>query len=611
VIISALLAATFTLVAPGLTVTGVRQEPGLIEFYLSGNDLPSLDTVTVAIGDRVLESTAEQISATATDVPRRAVVLVIDTSGSMAGAPIIGARAAAQAYTDRLPPDVQLGLVAAGAPARAVLAPTADRAAARQAIAALAAVGDTALYDGARIAGGLMSQGDWSQRRIVTLSDGADTSSSATLAMVTEMAIPIDAIAFRVPDSAVLAGMAATTGGRFYSASDTAALATAFTEAAASFTARFLVRANVPPEMNGQQATLTIGAGGISTEISLQLALDTRISGPLKGVPAPPPGATMLLIVVGAVFLGLLVAALMVASPMFGAAERRRRVAQIEQFTMAAAAPAQQRSEGQVAQAALALSAQVLRSANAESRIAQQLDRAGMRLRPHEWLLLRAIASLVLGLLLSLMMNPVAGFLLGLLLGVVATSIYHRRRTSKRVKAFGDLLPDALQLVTGSLRAGFSLSQALDAMVRELPDPISTEFGRALGETRLGIDIEDALERLAKRLRNQDLAWAVVAIRVQREIGGNLAEVLDNTVETIRERESLRRHIRALSAEGRLSAWVLVLLPVGVGIFTAVFRGEYLRPLYTRPVGILISVLALGLFALGTFWLSRLAKVEV
>jgi len=608
---SAVLAVGLALAAPGLSVTGVRQEPGLVEFYLSGTDLPTIDKVTVAIGDRVLDSTAEQISATVTNAPRRAVVLVIDTSGSMAGAPIAGARAAAQAYADRLPPDVQLGLVAAGAPARTVLEPTIDRGAARRAIAALAAAGDTALYDGARIGGGLMSHGDWAQRRIVLLSDGLDTSSSATLATVTGMAIPIDTIAFRVPDSAVLVGMASATGGQFFAAADPAALATAFTKAAGSFSAQFLVRAKVPPELNGQQAELTITAGGLTTQLGLQLALDTRISGPLKGAPAPPPGPIMLLIVGGVVFLGLLVAGLMVASPMFGAAQRRKRLAQIEQFTTATSAPAMQKTEGQVAQAALALSAQVIRSANAEGRIAQQLDRAGMRLRPHEWLLLRAIVSLVLGLLVSLLMNPIAGFLLGLLLGVIVTSLYHRLRASKRVRAFGDLLPDALQLVTGSLRAGFSLSQALDAMVRELPDPISTEFGRALGETRLGVDIEDALERLAKRLRNQDLAWAVVAIRVQREVGGNLAEVLDNTVETIRERESLRRHVRALSAEGRLSAWVLVLLPVGLGVFMAVFRGDYLRPLYTQPLGILMSVIALLLFAVGGFWLSRLAKVEV
>lgn len=604
------LAIGLAVASPGLSVSGLRQEPGLVEFYLSGRDLPSLDQITVSIGDQALETTASQISASFTQAPRRAVVLVLDTSGSMAGGPIASARAAAQTYADRLPHDVQIGLVTAGAPAKTVLAPTLDRIAVTKAITELTASGDTALYDGVRDAAALMSSGEWGQRRIVLLSDGADTSSTTELSAVTHLSFPVDAIAFRVSDSTVLKSIASSTGGQFFSAADADALSGAFTQAASSFTAQFLVRAKIPPEFNGRQAHLTISAGGVSTQVSLQLAVDTTISGPLSGIEAPPPSPLLLVAVGGVVFLGLLVAGMLVVSPMFSAAQRRRRIAQLGQFTVPPPV-AQPKGEGQVAQAALALSAQVLKSAHAESRIAQQLDRAGMKLRPHEWLLLRAIIALVLGLLLSLLMNPIAGFLLGLLLGVVITSLYHRNRASKRVRAFNELLPDALQLVTGSLRAGFSLSQGLDAMVRELPDPISTEFGRALGETRLGVDIEDALDRLAIRLRNRDLAWAVVAIRVQREVGGNLAEVLDTTVQTIRERESLGRHVRALSAEGRLSAWVLVLMPIGIAIFMGLFRGEYLRPLYTDPLGILMSVVGLLLFAVGGFWLSRLTKVEV
>jgi Flp pilus assembly protein TadB len=189
--------------------------------------------------------------------------------------------------------------------------------------------------------------------------------------------------------------------------------------------------------------------------------------------------------------------------------------------------------------------------------------------------------------------------------------MHQRRRADRRTRAFATLLPDALQLRIGSLRTGFSLSQAIDAMARELPDPISTEFGRALAETRLGVDLEDALERLADRMKSTDLAWAVVAVRVQREVGGNLAEVLETTMDTMRERDALRRHVRALSAEGRLSAWVLIALPIGVGAFMFLFRAEYLRPLYTEPLGILMLSGAVILVAVGAFWLSRVVKVEV
>jgi tight adherence protein B len=116
---------------------------------------------------------------------------------------------------------------------------------------------------------------------------------------------------------------------------------------------------------------------------------------------------------------------------------------------------------------------------------------------------------------------------------------------------------------------------------------------------------------MAARVKNRDLSWAVVAIRVQQEVGGNLAEVLSNTVDTIRDREAVRRHVQALSAEGRLSAWVLLALPAIVGILMFTFRSDYVRPLYTHPTGIMMSLTGTALVILGGFWLSRLVKVEV
>ena len=183
------------------------------------------------------------------------------------------------------------------------------------------------------------------------------------------------------------------------------------------------------------------------------------------------------------------------------------------------------------------------------------------------------------------------GLVVGLLVGWLVTGLYRSLRADKRTAAFGDQLPDALQLVIGSLRSGFSLSQALDAMVRESPAPLSEEFGRALAEHRLGAELSDALEDAAKRVRSEDLEWAVLAVRIQREVGGNLAEVLQTTVNTIRDRGRLRRHVRSLSAEGRLSGWILVGLPIVLGTFMFTFRREYLRPLYTEPVGIVMLLI--------------------
>jgi tight adherence protein B len=189
-------------------------------------------------------------------------------------------------------------------------------------------------------------------------------------------------------------------------------------------------------------------------------------------------------------------------------------------------------------------------------------------------------------------------------------TLYRTIRTDRRTTLFNDQLPDALQLVIGSLKAGFSLPQALDSLVREAPEPVAAEIGRATSEHRLGADVSDALERVAVRARSEDLAWAVMAVRIQREVGGNLAEVLQTTVDTMRERARLRRHVRALSAEGRISAWILIGLPIALGGFMFLFRADYLAPLFTERLG---QVLVLGgslLFVVGIFWMTRVIRVE-
>jgi Flp pilus assembly protein TadB len=172
-------------------------------------------------------------------------------------------------------------------------------------------------------------------------------------------------------------------------------------------------------------------------------------------------------------------------------------------------------------------------------------------------------------------------------------------------------LPDVLQLIAGSLQSGFSLPQSLDAVVREDTQPAAGEFSRALAEARIGADLEDALQRVADRMDSTDLRWTVMAIRIQREVGGNLAEVLLTTMGTMRERAFLRRQVRALSAEGRLSAYILVALPILTGAWFFYSDPKYMRLLYTTIPG-LIMFIGSGLFiVLGAFWMRKLINIEV
>jgi tight adherence protein B len=224
-------------------------------------------------------------------------------------------------------------------------------------------------------------------------------------------------------------------------------------------------------------------------------------------------------------------------------------------------------------------------------------------------MLLRIGVAVGAGVALSLFVP--GGLLPGALLGWLATRFYRTTRTGRRTSKFSAQLPDALQLIVGSLQSGFSLAQAVNACVKDAAEPIGPELNRALAATRLGTSLEDGLEGVAQRVGSQDLEWAVMTIRIQREVGGNLAEVLQTAVETMRERDGLRRHVRALSAEGRMSAIVLTGMPIAVATWMFLLRREYLRPLYTEILGIGMLVSAVVMVLFGAWWMSRLIKVDV
>ena len=331
------------------------------------------------------------------------------------------------------------------------------------------------------------------------------------------------------------------------------------------------------------------------------------VTGWLDMLPATPLPVVALI-----VFLALFFLAFAVVAPVLIFAQKRTRLQQLERYRLAQVQTALTKAlpGGALSRTALAMTERMIRSRGLEDRFARQLDRAGMNMRPQEWVLLRLALAAGLAVLLALGLGLIA-VPFGLLFGWLLTAAYHRRRATQKTDRFATQLPEALQLVIGSLRSGFSLPQAIETMMRESTEPLSSEFNRAMAEIRLGMTLEDALDRLAVRVGNPDLAWTVMAIRIQREVGGNLAEVLTSTIETMRERERLRGHVRALSAEGRISAYILVALPLAAAAFMLAFRPEYISPLFSDPRGVVMLLVGVTLLCLGGFWLARVVKVEV
>jgi len=203
------------------------------------------------------------------------------------------------------------------------------------------------------------------------------------------------------------------------------------------------------------------------------------------------------------------------------------------------------------------------------------------------------------------------GALAGVALGAFAPFAFLSNAAGRRLAAIQGQLADTLMVIASSMRAGHSFLQSLDSAAKEIDQPAAGEFGRVLREIRLGRDTDDALEALVERVGSQDLEWAVTAIEVQRKIGGNLAEVLETVANTIRERDTLRRQMRVLSAESRISVVVLTVLPILIAIYLMIVNPQYLRILTTTTAGKIISISALALMGIGYLWMKRIVRLDV
>ncbi|MDP2871768.1 MAG: type II secretion system F family protein [Bacillota bacterium] len=242
-------------------------------------------------------------------------------------------------------------------------------------------------------------------------------------------------------------------------------------------------------------------------------------------------------------------------------------------------------------------------------RLAVRLRRADLKLQVAEFVLLSAGAG-AFGLLTGWVANrAVLSITLGLG-GIAGPFLYLTMRLGRRRKALDAQLADSLTLVSNSLRSGYSFLQAMDVVAKEMPMPISREFEFVLRETRVNIPVETALENLAQRVQSDHLDLAITAILTQRQIGGNLSEVLDNITSTIRERARLAAEIGTLTASGRLSGWVVAGIPIALVFLVSAINPEFMRPLYTHPMGWAAMGVALVMQILGLFVISRIVNVK-
>jgi tight adherence protein B len=241
--------------------------------------------------------------------------------------------------------------------------------------------------------------------------------------------------------------------------------------------------------------------------------------------------------------------------------------------------------------------------------LASSLELAGIKMRPQDFALMVIVSALVSGAAGLLLVGPVLGVGLAVLAPVVA-KVGVTVMTGRRRKAFANQLDDSLQLMAGNLRAGHSLMQALSSVALQAEKPTSEEFVRVINETRVGRDLGQALNETAARMRSVDFVWVTQAIAINREVGGNLAEVLDGVAHTIRERNQIRGQVQALSAEGKLSAYVLIALPFGIAGFLAFSNPEYIGKLFQSVIGYAMVASGVVLLLVGSLWLRKIVSFK-
>jgi tight adherence protein B len=563
------------------------------------------------------------------------VVLVIDTSGSMQGAPIEAAKAAAQSFIAQKRPEDSIALVTFSDTAVVQTGFTTNASDLNTRIDAITADGETAFNDGVILGLSLFDTASATNLlpNMIVLTDGEDTVSQATaedaLAAVQAGDARVFGVALESPDfnPDAVAALASSGNGLFLSTPDPTQLSGLYGQISREISNTLVARFVSPVATPGEAEFAVSYPGGLSSTVAFPVSgyATTTTAAPTTTTMAVPPSTTVIesnsplgltnLALIGAAGIGL--TAFLFIVILFGRDEdegggrfakrlqaygRRTRASEEEKKPFLQRIPILSR----FSQAA----EEEVRRRGLLSGVNSALEQANIPMTPGEAIIAMFGLAAVGGVFMAIFRSPLAGLITFAVLLVFFFFLVNYTGNRER-KRFEKQLPDTLTLLSTSLRAGYSLLQAIEAVAQEAPDPTAREFSRAVAEARLGRSVPDALDGIVTRTQSKDFEWAVMAVEIQREVGGNLAEVLQTVADTMLARNRLKGEIKALTAEGRISAIVLGSLPFGLAIFLWFTNRDYLQPLLDATLGRVAIVGGAVLMAGGIFWLRKIVNIEV
>jgi tight adherence protein B len=539
-----------------------------------------------------------------------AMVLAVDNSASMSGRPLRQAKRAASAFLARQSGAGDNGLVAFGHEALALTQPRETESDVARSLASLApdAQKGTALYDAVVLSVARLEEMSTGSRVLVLLTDGHDLGSRKSLAESITAAQQANVIVFAIAaggrtDLKPLKKLAAATGGRLFAAADATGLGAAYRslgrELDRTWQLSYLSQAR-----EGDRVDLTVRAAGARSTTSVEIPDGEGGSGLLPGSVARSP-------ITAAAFV--LLAALLLAGA--GAIGRgRRRSSEIARLLEPHFSRRELDDDSPRRFArfddVLAWTERSLRELPGSERLTLALERSGVKLRVGYVPYLALLTAFVFGLVATIVGTPPALALLAMLVGLVSPFVVLKIVAQRRTKAFDRQLPDVLATIASTLRAGHGLRTALRAIADDSAAPSSEEFSRVLGEERLGRPLHDAIAAMCERIGSPDLEYVATAVNVQSQTGGSLAGLFDTLSETVRERQRHARKVKALTSLGRMSAIVLVAMPIGLGALMTLISPQYMAPLFTTSTGHILIGICLTSMAVGALFLKQIVSVK-
>jgi tight adherence protein B len=599
-----------------------------ITFTYAGDRNDLTDLAVREAGNLVDTSTAVPLG----DQQSLGIVLAIDASGSMQeGALIERVLEAARAFIDGKAASDQIAIVTFNREVRLLQDFTTDKTVLNDALDKISLEAETAVYDGIVRAASLFSDSEL-QPNIVVFSDGEDSVSRSSAAKAEASVVNVGGALFALgienDGFKTLEGMAAATGGTSAIAGDPAGVGELFDSVQATLRKQYVVTyasqqvtGTVPLTLSvgNQQAVAEFVSGSNqSGAASLVPEVVQKPSGPsfLRSSAGLLIGLVLVMVAVTAIALSLGTTfltrdtSLNQALQPYGEGFVARTDSEFDEDD-GGDGRGQSYAQTPMLQRAVEATGQFAERQGLLTKVEGLLERANLPLRPAEAIFFYvAGVAVVLLLFLAATKSPFVSLVGTVVLAIIppSTLSFLARR---RQKQFDSLLPDTLHLLASTLRAGYSLMQGVEAVSQEVSEPVGRELRRVVTEARLGRPLEESLEQVAERMDSPDFAWAVMAVRIQREVGGNLAELLVTVADTMTERERLRRDVNALTAEGRVSAIVLGLLPLGIGVFIMGSNPGYLDPLFDETLGKAMLIGAGVMMGVGFYWMKKTIEIEI